>query len=275
MTLDERIRMDLTEVYEGRELSGAKALSSCISVSTLGLPQHFVGDRNARTVMVMLNPGKDVQKADWERRQNTDRAREFNRTDPGSFIQSYVDFLTNYGRHDRARMDTFDLKQAHFLKHWQDSGITLPTDYMQDKEKKLAAKEAVLMQKLQLELVPYCSRSFDFRKSWTNRFFGYVETLLGEIFAVERKYVIFAARIFEDLFRRYNAEAGKTVADLSEKKTGHQLGSFKGWCRPVTLSWEGSELRAVIAYTFASQALPNAVDLMESYGTFCFSRFMA
>ncbi len=227
MTLDERIRMDLTEVYEGRELSGAKALSSCISVSTLGLPQHFVGDRNARTVMVMLNPGKDVQKADWERRQNTDRAREFNRTDPGSFIQSYVDFLTNYGRHDRARMDTFDLKQAHFLKHW------------------------------------------------TNRFFGYVETLLGEIFAVERKYVIFAARIFEDLFRRYNAEAGKTVADLSEKKTGHQLGSFKGWCRPVTLSWEGSELRAVIAYTFASQALPNAVDLMESYGTFCFSRFMA
>lgn len=64
MTLDERIERDLTELYEGKEISCAKNLQAVIEISAKGLPQHFVGDRNAKTVFVQLNPGQDVKKAD-------------------------------------------------------------------------------------------------------------------------------------------------------------------------------------------------------------------
>ena len=61
MTLDQRIEKDLTELYEGKEITCAKELQSVLEVSTKGLPQHFVGDRNAKTVFVQLNPGKNVK----------------------------------------------------------------------------------------------------------------------------------------------------------------------------------------------------------------------
>ena len=59
MTLDERIERDLTELYEGKEISCAKDLQAVIEISAKGLPQHFVGDRNAKTVFVQLNPGQE------------------------------------------------------------------------------------------------------------------------------------------------------------------------------------------------------------------------
>ena len=52
MTLDQRIEKDLTELYEGKEITCAKELQSVLEVSAKGLPQHFVGDRNAKTVFV-------------------------------------------------------------------------------------------------------------------------------------------------------------------------------------------------------------------------------
>ena len=48
MTLDQRIEKDLTELYEGKEITCAKELQSVLEVSAKGLPQHFVGDRNAK-----------------------------------------------------------------------------------------------------------------------------------------------------------------------------------------------------------------------------------
>ena len=40
MTLDQRIEKDLTELYEGKEITCAKELQSVLEVSTKGLPQH-------------------------------------------------------------------------------------------------------------------------------------------------------------------------------------------------------------------------------------------
>ena len=40
-----------------------KSVKGLIEVSTRGLPQHFVGKRNAKTVLVMLNPGQDADRA--------------------------------------------------------------------------------------------------------------------------------------------------------------------------------------------------------------------
>lgn len=273
MTLNERIKRDLTEIYNGKELSGAKALSSLVEVSTFGLPQHFTGKRNADTVFVMLNPGKDIEKANRQRKENTDAANEFDRKDVDSFINSYINNLKNFGKKDRERLDNFDLKQAYFLKAWTNSGIALPEDFKKSDEKKLDAKEAIISQKLQLELIPYCSRQFSIKNPKIDLICEYVETLFDEIFSHKREYVIFGAGIFEKVFKAYNKIKGTNVIDLSQKKVITSLKKINGSCRVVTINWKGKQYRAIIAYTFPSQALPNAPDLMEKYGKFCFEQY--
>ena len=274
MTLDERIKKDLTEVYNGKELSGAKKLSGLVEVSTFGLPQHFTGNRKAETVIVMLNPGKDTAKADRQRKENIDAAKDFDKKDVDSFINSYIKTLKDFGKIDYNRLDNFDLKQAYFLKAWTNSGIALPDELKKSEETMKKAKEAVISQKLQLELIPYCSRQFSITNPKIDLICEYVETLFDEIFAHKREYIIFGAGIFERVFKAYNKIKGKTVIDLNGKKVKTPLKKINGSCRVIKISWNGEERRAIIAYTFPSQALPNAPDLMEKYGKFCFEKYM-
>ena len=255
MTLDERIEKDLTELFNGKEVSSAKALSSLIAVSTKGLPQHFVGDRDAKTVFVMLNPGTNVNEADTDFARLTE---SFDRTDAEAFIKSYRCSKRDFGRNDRDRPDKFDVKQAAFLKPWKDTGINLPDDFPQNKETHLAAKEAVLMQKLQLELIPYCSATFEPDSRNIALIVPFVETLLDEIFRKERSAVIFGSVI--DM----GAEKVSTTLPGREKKVS---------CRPVVLSWNGKTQKALIASTFPEYTLAEMPDVMQAYGAFCYGQF--
>ena len=275
MTLNERIKKDLTEVYNGKKIFGAKELSSFIDVSTYGLPQHFTGNRKAKTVFVMLNPGKNTNKADRERKENSDAAKSFDRNNVESFIKSYNCYLENFGKIDRKfhPIDNFDLKQAHFLKKWEESGVTLPKNF-RDEKSQADAKEAVIMQKLQLELIPYCSGSFSTKTQINNLIFEYLETLFDEIFEQNRKYVIFGSRFFERVFKAYNKKERTPVIDLSVKEVRQKLTEkMSGRCKMIKINWKDKSCKAIIAYTFPSQALPNAPDLMEKYGDFCFEQY--
>lgn len=264
----------MTELYEGKEISGAKELSPVVELSTKGLPQHFVGDRGAKTVLVMLNPGTDKDKADENFARDTAR---YDRTTAGAFIQSYVAAMTNFGKNHRDDgLDSFDLKQAAFLKPWKESGVAIRQDFpaSEDNKTRRDAKKAVLMQKLQLELLPYCSRTFRLPRRFDARPLApFVETLFDEIFAHERKYVVFAADVFCRVFKAYNEIKGETVVDLTHEIERRPLKNMNGRCQPVLLKWNGREQKAVIAPTFASQALSRAYALMEKYGTFCFEQF--
>ena len=62
--LDDRIREDLTFLFQGKEIERAVDLNRNMEMpfSTRGEPAHFFGDRNASTVMAMLNPGCDAKK---------------------------------------------------------------------------------------------------------------------------------------------------------------------------------------------------------------------
>ncbi len=278
MTLDEQIAKDLTELYEGREISSAKQLAPLIGISCRGLPQHFVGDRDAKTVLVMLNPGSDAKGAEQELAK---RRESYDSTSAQAFTESYVRELRDFGkihRIDNPR-DPFDVKQAAFLKPWKDSGITLPGAFPQDDKTFADAKEAVLTQKLQLELLPYSSQKFEVNTKNIDRFVPFVEILLGEIFRRERTAVIFCGRVFDKAFKAYNKAQGSTVIDLGATEVrlnpiapGKQL---SGGCRPVTLRWKGRTQKALIAYTFASQALSKAYAIMQNYGTFCYEQFAA
>ena len=232
-SLDERIESNLKEIYDNEivplkkivefveqykqfELSGAEKLSKLFDskagkpnevISTHGMPGFFAGDRDADTVMLMLNPGQDVALANnpmitFERIERGKKiGKGININSREDFISTYKEDSINYGKIDEDRPDNFDLKQAAFLKHWNDCGVDLACfldddykmsvdnykklvdDYKKlrtadkeeidkkkeeiDKKKKEIekrnkdAKRNVLMEKLSLDLIPYASRKFE------------------------------------------------------------------------------------------------------------------
>lgn len=320
MTLDERIRQDLTQIYNNGSisikeiaafidqykkfrLSEAEKLSTIFNsedseedVSTRGLPGFFAGDRNARTVMLMLNPGQDVALANnplttYEKLVKGD----INTNSRDDFITSFMEASKNYGSIDKQRADNFDLKQAAFLKPWEGCGVHFPKGFLDDAEKKidsksdmaLKAKENVLMQKLTMDLIPYASRKFDgIKPVKMELLFPYVETLFDEIFRVDRTYVIFCSAFYEILFKQYNKNTEhlwRIVLLDDEKK--ESFGVFdnkegksvrRAYCQTIRIirKHDGKSIKAIIAHTFPNQALPNAYGKMMKYGEFCYKTFI-
>ena len=173
LTLDERIEKDLKELYDTGEIRGAIDLDGLVktdkskycelvkladtpekqktlqrymmdqtSFATRALPVYGWGKRDAKTVMVMLNPGNGVENANREllyelkKRNMSEMFKKLscgnacpqvglNNNNLTGDIKHYNDFNANYGDWDRWRMDNFDLKQAFFLRHWKNCGVGL------------------------------------------------------------------------------------------------------------------------------------------------------
>ena len=329
LSLDERIENNLKEIYDNKyaplkkiidfveqykqfELSGAKDLSKLFDskagkpnevISTHGMPGFFAGDRDADTVMLMLNPGQDVALANnpmitYERIMRVKKiAKGININTLDDFVYTYKEDSKNYGEIDKDRADNFDLKQAAFLKHWKDCGVDF-AGFLDDDYKKLGtskedvaekdiinkkAKRNVLMKKLSMDLIPYASRKFEGINSKQMEFlFPYLETLFHEIFRKERKYVIFCSAFYDNLFKQYNGK-GKWIIegvdnDDNKKSTNTVFDQKAGkkerlaYCTPIIIHQKdnGNQQNAIIAHTFPNQSLPNAYEKMEEYGRFCF-----
>lgn len=281
MTLDERIKKDLTELHNNGEISGAVELDGLIksdddqtSFATRTLPFYGSGKRDAKTVMVMLNPGKSVEAA------NNDYAIELQKRGMLNALEidKYNNFNTNYGDWDKNRHDNFDLKQAFFLSHWVNAGVYLPKGLCAESDKQimLDAKQRVLMDKRQLELIPYASRSFDsINNDKIHLAFPYVDTLFHEIFLYDREYVIFCSKKFETVFKKYNKSNHGTIEFLGKCSKLIKCSRMKGSCSVIRINYNGKRLKAVIANTFPSQALPNAYEKMADYGKFCYDTFLS
>lgn len=290
-----------------------------ISFATRALPVYTGGKRGAKTVMVMLNPGKGVKDSNKDLLIELKKRSMFtmlsklccggacpqvtsSNVNLTEDIENYNYFNAHYGDWDCNRHDNFDLKQAFFLRDWKDSGIDLSEDNLdyiieknkvknkEDKEevqkRKLEEKRKVLNDKQQLELVPYASRSFSSfaNKGKIKKLCSYVYTLLHEIFSQPRKYVIFCSGLFDEVFKVYNKESAKKytvefgeeckykiVGDDLDEKTGEKK-IFSTSCTPITIFnlEDKSSIKAIIAKTFPSQALPNAYMKMAEYGKFCY-----
>lgn len=340
MTLDERIEKDLKELYNNGEISGAVALDGLVktdksmyrnlqnlantsqtkntlqrymmdqtSFATRALPVYGWGKRDAKTVMVMLNPGNGVENANREllsELKKRNMSKMFKKLSCGNAcpqvglnnnyltddIKHYNDFNANYGDWDRWRMDNFDLKQAFFLRHWKDCGVGLNEDNLRyiiekkssnkDEEKaevhkrQLEEKRKVLMEKRQLELVPYASRSFSsINKKNISKIFPYVETLFHEIFSYDdRKFVIFCSRKFKEVFQAYSGDnnyPGTIDFIHYEEKDNFKGSKLTVSCGVIRINYGGKSIKAIIANTFPNQALPNAYALMAAYGEFCYN----
>lgn len=287
MTIDQKIQKDLTELFNGGVTPGviqdALGLNGLIqpkpgqtSFATKALPQYYTGDRKAKTVLVMLNPGEDVDIA------NNNLMCDIlkHSMQDASDVNNYHKWCANYGHIDGWRLDNFDLKQAFFLHKWSNTGITLPVGFCADSKSKrqilLDAKEAVLTQKLQLELIPYASNSFgDFVRDKISLVLPFVETLFEEIFSEKREYVIFCSKKFERVFKEYNKRHPNTVDFIRTASQQIPGSNINGSCTVVSINYNRKSIRAIIANTFPNQALPNAYDKMEKYGDFCYKVFQA
>ena len=276
MTLNERIEKDLTELYTKGlkelidkfnkcKIEEAEKLSEALfdkpsELSAHGLPGYYTGDRSARTVMVMLNPGQDVAgKDNIVTTIETLLKLEINTDSVEDFIESYRKGNSKFGNLDKTNRikkgiypDSFDLKQAAFLKEWPSDpqepefcGIQIPNDFPDcinwDKENsdenrlqckqeiELDVVEEVLMKKLQLELVPYASRDFkQIPQKNLENLFPFVETLFDEIFSNvsenDSRYVIFCADVFDKLFKKF---VKKHPGRVEYEKDNPQKSSYK------------------------------------------------
>ena len=336
MKLDDRIKKDTEDLYNSGILTFIQQFKNCKikaaeqlsmdlfgtsdELSSHGLPGYYTGKRDAKTVMVMLNPGSDVisQNNPFVTEKALERTlKELGITNPSSsadFLNLFVEGSNKYGDIDKddegnIRIDNFDIKQAAFLKAWDKnkSEVDIPDEFpgmlknlpskpskkeKEDRDNLLRkTKQNVLMQKLQLELIPYASREFkNVKPSKMHFLFPYVETLFDEIFSHERNYVIFCSDFFEKLFKKYSKDRGgqgciqfegldnKPYMPLFKKidKNGKEE-ETKAYCTPITITYKKGKamtsIHAVIAHTFPNKALPNAYDKMQEYGKFCFEEY--
>ena len=285
MKLDDRLYQDIAGLQSNNEISAAIELSAIIKpqdaeseshkFSTRGVPHYYYGKREKNTIVVNLNPGKAAKISDKE---FENAPEEYKRQPINLFIENYHKEQRTYVLKVE-NADSFDVKQAAFLTPWEDNGIDLPQnpDWNDKKTRNIAAKR-VIDNKLQLELVPYASAKFDFSSRCVELLFPYVDTILDEIFAQERKYIIFASSKFEHIFKHYNKVHPNTF-DFSRpiKQSDSTLkegGSLYGQCRVIFINYNGETRPALIAHTFPSQALGRAYKLMQKYGKFCFDEYI-
>lgn len=292
-TLDERIKQDLKDLFDSKPIKAAHDLSNELfgeaaskeyAISTEGMPGYYTGNLNAKTVMVMLNPGVKAEKNDENGKCKVDIDKD------GIHTSSLETFICTYhakcqtgveqdlDKDGKIRIDNFDIKQAAFLKDWEDSGVTIhanfPCDVKEARDVHREVRVNVLEQKLQLELIPYASQKFSsLGRKKLCYLFPYLETVLDEIFRVDdRKYVIFCSKFFERLLKSYSKELDRDFQiTLLEKKS--KLGILNNgnvYCTRVKIVYQCRELIAIIAHTFPNQSLPNAYDKMRQYGKFCY-----
>ena len=307
--------IEFVEKYKNFKLSGAEKLCELFKtkkepevkteevISTHGLPGFFAGKRDADTVMLMLNPGQDVALANnpmitYEKiKRGFEVGKGIDINSLEAFISTYKESSIYYGEIDKDRADNFDLKQAAFLKSWDnwnknnvDFAGFLDDDYKklgtskEDVAKKdkinKEAKRNVLMQKLSMDLIPYASRKFEgVNSKQMQLLFPYLETLFHEIFRTKRKYVIFCSAFYNKLFKQYNKwENNKwEIKELVDEPipSDEVFENKSAFCTPITIRQidNGEQQNAIIAHTFPNQSLPNAYERMEEYGRFCFDEW--
>ena len=291
---------DLLEKLKNKGCAGN--IKDKISFATRALPVYTVGKRKAKTVMVMLNPGKGVKASNNDLLIELKKRSMFTMLEKlccgvnsgnanlGKDIANYHYFNTHYGDWDYNRHDNFDLKQAFFLRDWpKDSEVGVDKnnlnyiiEYNKDKndktkvqDLKLEEKRKVLMNKQQLELIPYASRQFNkFNSNMIDKVFPYVDLLLEEIFSVDRKYVIFCSAIFEEVFKAYNEYNKQNDRNINVNSAYHETLlpglSKKVSCCILNINYYGQNKKAVIANTFPRRDITYAYDKMAAYGKFCY-----
>jgi hypothetical protein len=153
----------------------------------------------------------------------------------------------------------FDLKQVRFLRPFG----TIP--FRPDTEEGHARANAAMAidSKLQLELIPYASRTFETAKFSNDVLEPHFARVLTAISAYRRKYVLFCGAVFDDLIQGSGLLASRKEHRFHvETKKGMSKVEYR--FSNVEIALGGVKVKAGIARSFATQGLP-----MDAYGFAC------
>lgn len=240
-------------------------------------PMYFNGKQDAKTVLVMLNPGNSDNPSNpynfYSNKQKYNSIEDY--------YEKHISGLINYGQNDLERLDNFDLKQAAFLHDFKNLDFEIPNEFWNSIELKKIAKINVLMDKLQLEFIPYPSRDFkgllDNRKLASQNIVHlkkYIISVLDNIIEYPRENIVFCSKQFYNLFlvcQDFEEFNGKIeLGAINEFKDIE--GSLTLRFSKVVINHKNTIIHAGIAHSFASQALPNAYKKMMRYGAFCYEK---
>lgn len=274
------IKGDLISLYETDKIENAATFNKSLGkkyISENFLPMYFTGKYDAPTVFVMLNPGSQFNES-----YSFSEKEKSNYKNTVDFVSKYLEKHINIGKIDFNRLDNFDLKQAAFLLPFQNSGISIPdfTKDLTNRDLKLKAKEAVLMNKLQLELIPYHSAKFEEilqNERAANKnialFLPHINRLLNVIASEERKYVIFGAKQFYYLFKAFQEKSPESIKFKENKSFKIDGLKNKVTATMIEISQNNKKIKGLIAHSFPRRDLPNAYEKMKKYGELCFNEF--
>lgn len=273
---------DLESLFNNNFIAEARNLNESLGFHYFNeniQPMYFNGKKDAKTVLIMLNPGNADNPNNpynfFEDKNGKSHYKSFE-----EFYNDHINTLVNYGTIDFERLDNFDLKQAAFLHNFNNLDFEIPKEFWNNDNLKRIAKRNVLMDKLQLEFIPYASRDFkgilDNGKLASKNIVHlkkYIYRVLDAIIEHPRDNVIFCSKQFCNLFlvsqeiEGFNAKI--EMGSIKEFKDTE--GKLKLRFSKVTIYYKDNIINAGIAHSFASQALPNAYKKMMRYGEFCYN----
>lgn len=249
------MRIDVDQWLAGKPMTRCVELAAATGedFDPLIPPMFFTGDFEADLVLVHLNP---------KRNGSADPTGE-----PTSF-DDYVERHRYFGRlhYGPDALDyrsQFDAKQARFLRPF---GVI---DFVEERRPadRRVNLERVIDHKLQLELVPYASNSFNGRGVRGEAIDRRVRLVLDVIGAHPRRVVLFCGSVFERLLNDYIAKASP-VEQFALPKRGGGESQYRARFGRIELSVGSTRIHAGIAHSFAMQGIDAA-----GYGAACAERW--
>jgi hypothetical protein len=208
-------------------------------------PSFFYGDVNAPIVLVHLNPKR-------EENYTPEKCSNFENFD--DFWNYYSFFGKNKYVVNKSKnsYNKFDLKQIRFLKPFN----ILPFD----EKDKYSNLETVIDKKLQIDLIPFGSVSFDYRKLGIENIQPFFDRLFELILSSNRKYIIFCGKVFTELQipgekRRKSHKFKLEKKDGSKTKIAYELINLE-------IEYKDQIIQFSIAPQYASRSVP-----LDKYGT--------
>lgn len=248
------IEQQLDQLLKGNELSEVKELNKVIQsrckdeveyvkykLSATALPMYFTGDLESNIVFVELNPGPGAGLLDTKITDNKIEMFKFE-CDEVIKIKSYDDYMNfyrNFGKHKiehqknkNQKIKTFDQKQLNFFKGFGLFDLEKKEHF--DYDDMLRVRDS----KLQLEIVPYMSESFDFNKIPREYLSSRLKSLIDIIESKKREFIFITGsdkdipNLFNDMkVNPYKINGYKNNVNIGVGKIGEThviyLKSFK------------------------------------------------
>lgn len=237
MDFQENIELTLKEIKEEGHSIDARKLNERNGFDE-SHPQFFTGDLKSKFVVVHLNP------------KSNEETEERNFSNSEEYFAYWQNFGTHrYGNEYRTankkrKMSSFDKKQYSFFMQ----------EELGNSDSDWNKMERFINRKLQLEIIPFASKSFDSKKLQNDIFVKEAfNRVLSEIASEERAVIIFCGVIFKELIKSYggielpNSFRKKLpVANEKESKIDYEKIIYK-------ITVDNKEIKVIVAPQFALQ----------------------